>query len=52
MIIITDQPEEIIQISKDHSINAKIAGKITEKSGIRIKSKGHFSNTTPELTFD
>lgn len=52
MMIITNQPKEIIQISKDHSINAKIAGKVTQKPGIRIKSKGQFSNTTPELTFE
>ena len=49
LMIITDQPEKILQIAKEHSIEAKLVGQVTQRPGIRIKSKGVFSKNIPEL---
>ena len=51
MMIITDQPEEIIRLTKEHAIGAKIAGEVVQKPGIRIHSKGVYSEKNPELDF-
>jgi len=42
MLVITDNPENVISIAGRHKIRAKIAGEITGKRGIRIKSKGFY----------
>ena len=51
MMMITDQPEKIIEIAKGHSIQAKIAGEVAHRPGIRIKSKGVYSEKNRELDF-
>ena len=43
MVVITPEPENAIRIAKEFGIEAQIIGKITEEKGIRIKSKGFFS---------
>lgn len=41
MLVITSEPEKIIQIAQENRIQAKIAGKIREEKGIRITNKGN-----------
>ena len=41
MLVITPEPEKIIQIAQEDGIQAKIAGKITSEKGIKIKNKGN-----------
>lgn len=43
MIIITPQPNEIIEIANRHLIEAKIIGTITLDSSIRVKNRGYYS---------
>jgi len=43
MIIITPQPEKVMEIALKHKITSRIIGEITYKKGIRIESKGYFS---------
>lgn len=45
MIIVTPEPEKVMEISKDHNIESKIIGEITKNPGIRIKSQGAFSKS-------
>ena len=52
LMIITDDPETIIRRAKDRSIQAAVAGRVSDKPGIRIRSKGAFSAKTPELSFE
>jgi len=40
MLTIAEKPEEVISISKEHGIEAKVAGIVTENGKIEIKSKG------------
>lgn len=40
MILVTPDPERIIQIAKEFRIDAKLVGEIREKPGIKIRSKG------------
>lgn len=44
MLLITSQPSKALSIAKKHKINAQVAGKITAKRGIRITSKGYYSD--------
>jgi len=44
MLIVAENPEEVIQIAKDNNIEAKLAGKTTDSGNIEIKSKGLHSN--------
>jgi phosphoribosylformylglycinamidine cyclo-ligase len=39
-LVITNQPEEVIEIAASHDIDAKVAGEIVDETGIKIKSKG------------
>ncbi len=41
MLVITPEPEEIIQIAKENNVEAKIAGKITMDEQIKINNKGN-----------
>ncbi|MCK5594430.1 MAG: hypothetical protein KAI18_04250, partial [Candidatus Aenigmarchaeota archaeon] len=43
MVVITPEPENAIKIAEELGIEAQIIGKVTEDRGIRIKSKGFFS---------
>lgn len=43
MVVITPEPENAIKIAEEFGIKAQIIGKVTEDRGIRIKSKGFFS---------
>jgi len=49
MLIVTPDPEEVIRVALEHGIDAKVAGEVVERSGIRIRSKGAFSSG--ELSF-
>lgn len=40
MVIVTPEPEKVIQIAKSHDIESKIIGEIAKKPEIKIKSKG------------
>ncbi len=40
MLVITPEPEKIIQIAKENGVEAKVAGKITTEKQIKIKNKG------------
>jgi len=42
MIIITPEPEKVMEIAHQHSIGSKVIGKVTEQPKIRIKSQGYF----------
>jgi phosphoribosylformylglycinamidine cyclo-ligase len=42
MIVITTEPEKVIEIVKSHNIEGKIIGKVTKEKGIKIKNKGFF----------
>ncbi|NQZ84181.1 MAG: hypothetical protein HRU03_00545 [Nanoarchaeales archaeon] len=42
MAIITNEPEKVIAIAKEHNIDAKVGGKIVSGQKIRIKSQGFF----------
>jgi phosphoribosylformylglycinamidine cyclo-ligase len=52
MLIITDQPEQIMRMAADHAVEANIAGEVTRQRGIRITNKGYFSEKTLQLDFD
>ena len=43
MIIITPEPEKVINVASFHNIESKIIGEITKNPGITIKSKGYYS---------
>ena len=43
MVVITPEPENAIRIAKEFGIEAQVIGQVTEEKGIRIKSKGFFS---------
>ena len=51
MVIITPDPDQVISIAKNHRIEAKTIGKITERKGIRITNKGYFAAREPILEF-
>ncbi|MBI4019144.1 MAG: hypothetical protein HY364_02725 [Candidatus Aenigmarchaeota archaeon] len=40
MIIVTPEPEKVIEIAEAHNIGSKIIGQISTKPGIRMHSKG------------
>lgn len=44
VLIVTDKPEETLELAKKHSIEARIAGKITADKQILIKSKANFKS--------
>ena len=44
MIVITPEPEKVVQVAELHGINAQWMGEITEKPGIIIKNVNAFSN--------
>jgi phosphoribosylformylglycinamidine cyclo-ligase len=46
MIIITPEPEGVIQIARNHRIRAKIIGRVTKTPGITLKSQGIFEKDT------
>lgn len=39
MLVITPEPEKVIQIAKENNIEARIAGRITSDKQIRITTK-------------
>lgn len=50
MIIVTPEPEDVIKIARNHSIEAKVIGEVEKKPGIRIASKGyHIPNVILEF---
>jgi phosphoribosylformylglycinamidine cyclo-ligase len=40
MMIVTPEPEKVIEIAKTYNIDAQVAGVVTEDSAIKINSKG------------
>ena len=44
MLVITPEPEKVIQIAKENGVEAKIAGKITPDKQIKIRNKGKNRN--------
>jgi len=40
MVIVTPESEKVIQIAKDHNIEAKTIGEVVKDTGIHIKSQG------------
>ncbi len=40
LLIISPEPEKVIEIALKYNINAKVCGKVTENPDIKIKSKG------------
>ncbi|MBI4116279.1 hypothetical protein HY449_00880 [Candidatus Pacearchaeota archaeon] len=50
MIIITSEPEKVMNVASFHNIESKIIGEITKNPGITIKSKGYYSEEE-ELRF-
>jgi phosphoribosylformylglycinamidine cyclo-ligase len=51
MLIITPEPDNVINISKKHEIESKVVGKITENKVIRIYSQGFFAKPDEVLMF-
>lgn len=51
MLILTPEPEKVMDIAHKHSIEPKEVGKITEQKGIKITNKGLFSEKEPYLDF-
>ena len=43
MVIITPEPEQVIQIANKHQIEAKIIGSVASDSSISVKNKGYYS---------
>lgn len=43
MIMITDQPDEVISVAQEDSIQARIIGEVKEEPGITIWSEGYLS---------
>jgi phosphoribosylformylglycinamidine cyclo-ligase len=50
MVVVTDEPETVIDIAGMHKIEAKVIGKVRKEPGIRIFSRGKFSEGE-ELVF-
>jgi len=51
MLVITPEPEKVIQIAKANGVEAKVAGIITIDSQIKIKNKAH-NKAEEVLVFD
>jgi len=51
MLVITPDPDSVIEIASEHGIDARVVGEIVERSGIRIRNKGAFSDKESELYF-
>lgn len=51
MLIITSEPEQTISIAKQHDIEGKEVGRITENKGIKIQNKGFFAKQDEILEF-
>lgn len=51
MVIATPAPEEVVTVAKEHGIEARPIGVISEKKGIRIKSKGYNKDTEGTLEY-
>jgi phosphoribosylformylglycinamidine cyclo-ligase len=52
MIVVTPDYDEVIKVCKAHDMKAKVIGRVTKEPGIRIISKGYFSNREPEVLFN
>jgi len=44
MVIITPEPEKVMEIAEKHSIYSKFIGTVTSEKGIKIKNKGFYSS--------
>ena len=51
MLVITPEPEKVIEIAAKYCIEAKVAGEIVDKPGILIKSKTSLSSDNHPLEF-
>ena len=52
MLIITPDPERVIEIAEQYGIRAREVGEVTNDSKIRIKSRGAFAVQNPDLVFE
>ena len=52
MIIITPEPQKVMQVASEHKIQSKIIGKVIKDPLIKIKSKGANALAEKELVFD
>lgn len=52
MIIITPEPERVIDISNQYNIESKQIGYVTQEPKIRIRNEGTFKEGKEELVFD
>lgn len=43
MLIVSPEPESVIDVAQSHGIQSKIVGEIDDKPGIKLISKGHYS---------
>lgn len=50
MVLITPEPDAVIQGIQAHGIEAKVVGEVTRTPGIRIKSRGYYDEGK-ELVF-
>lgn len=51
MIIVTPDPDSVMQVAAGHGIESKVIGKVNSDSGIRIANRGAYSSEQAELTF-
>jgi phosphoribosylformylglycinamidine cyclo-ligase len=51
MILVSPNPEEVIAVAGEHSIEAKVIGTIVKDPGIQLASKGHFATNEAWLRF-
>jgi phosphoribosylformylglycinamidine cyclo-ligase len=52
MLVITPEPDNVIQIAKQHNIDSKVVGGIIDEKSIRMTNKGLFASHEPELKFE
>jgi len=51
MIIVTPEPDSVMEVAAGHGIESKVIGKVDSDSGIRIANRGAYSSGQAELTF-
>jgi len=51
MLIISPEPEKVVQIASEYGIDARIAGEVVSEPGIKIRNKGVFASDGEFLSF-
>jgi phosphoribosylformylglycinamidine cyclo-ligase len=52
MLVITDDPTNVIRCATEHGITAKVAGTISDSPGISIRNRGAFCTKDPTIHFE